>query len=62
MLKFLFGSSIKTTAAGYIGASLTAILPYLQDGKIDWRAIAVAAALAAIGRAAKDANATGAGS
>jgi hypothetical protein len=57
----IFGSSPRTTIVGYLGAAAAAVVPLLQNGKVDYSSIAMAVTIALLGRLAKDAAVTGPG-
>jgi hypothetical protein len=62
MQRAIFGSSWQTSLAGYISAIALALIPILQTGQIpSLEQMGVAAAVAILGRFAKDHNVTGAG-
>jgi hypothetical protein len=49
----------KTTLCGCLAAIMIAIAPILQSGTVDWKALVIAALVAAFGFLAKDFNVTG---
>ncbi len=49
----------RTTIAGALAAAVIAIQPIVATGNVDWKAVGVAAAVAALGYFAKDNNVTG---
>jgi len=51
--------SWKTTLFGCLAAVMVAIAPILQTGTVDWKALVIAALLAAFSFVAKDSNVTG---
>lgn len=51
----------RTTAVGLVGAIWVAVEPMLTSGEIDWKQIATAAFIAALGIFSKDAGVTGTG-
>lgn len=55
----MFTGSWKTTVVGAAIAILVAVQPLIATGKIDWKAVAIAACIALFGYISKDANVTG---
>ena len=55
----LFGTSWRTTVAGWLGGGVVAILPVLQTGHFDSKDLAIGFALGVLGTFAKDSNKTG---
>ncbi len=51
--------SWKTTVIGAITAAFIAVEPIVETGQVDWKKVALGAAVAAFGYLAKDANVTG---
>ena len=51
--------SWKTTLFGCLAAVMVAIAPILQSGTVDWKALVIAALIAAFSFVAKDHNVTG---
>lgn len=49
----------KTTLFGALAAVVIAIQPIIATGTIDWKAVGLAALVAALGYFAKDSNVTG---
>jgi hypothetical protein len=52
-------TSWKTTLIGAILAIVIAVQPLITTGKIDWKAVGIAALVALLGYVAKDSNVTG---
>jgi len=55
----IFGTSWKTSLSGYLGAIAVGVIPVLQTGQVSEEALIMAAAVAVLGRFAKDHNVTG---
>ena len=55
----IFGTSIRTTLIGYLGAIAYAMVPVLQGEKITLKTVILAVVVAMLGRFAKDTNQTG---
>ena len=51
--------SWKTTLFGCLAAAMIAVAPLIQTGTIDWKAVVIAALVAAFSFVAKDKNVTG---
>lgn len=51
--------SYKTTIIGLILAIIVAVQPMIATGEINWKAVGMAALIAAFGFVSKDANVTG---
>jgi len=49
----------KTTLFGCLAAVMIAVTPLIQTGDIDWKAVVIAALVAAFSFVAKDSNVTG---
>lgn len=49
----------KTTLIACALAAVVAVEPMISTGKVDWKAVGMAALIAALGVVAKDANVTG---
>jgi len=49
----------KTTILGILAAIMIAVAPLIQTGQVDWKAVALAAAVALFGYFAKDKDVTG---
>ena len=62
MMNFLFGTSPRTTLVGYLGAGAIGAIGAITHGGFSPEAIATAVVVAILGRFAKDAGVTGAGS
>jgi hypothetical protein len=51
--------SWKTTVLGAVIAAIVAIQPIISTGNVDWKAVGLAALIAALGFVAKDSNVSG---
>lgn len=61
MLKQILGESWRTSLSGYLSAIALAVIPFLETDQISFEGLGIAAAVAILGRFAKDHNVSGTG-